>query len=144
MDEYLEISQTDRFPFMKVLYHSDPFPDNIEQLGYAARDSVRLYRSYLALGYVDVIEFGGTHIQKFYAAWVERYISYIAEQGAAADMSARLRSSVSPVSALLLTARMFFNYFSLEILFGVDPSGKNANDVVKEMADVIRNGICAH
>ena len=57
----------DRFPFRRVLYGTERFPDNIEQLGYAARDSVRQFRDYLALFYVDVIEFGGTHIQKFYA-----------------------------------------------------------------------------
>ena len=57
---------------------------------------------------------------------------------------ARLRPDVSPVSALLLTARLFFNYFSLEILFGVpEPFGKSANEVVKEIADIIRNGVCA-
>jgi AcrR family transcriptional regulator len=144
IDEYLEITETERFPFTKVLYGSENFPDNIEQLGYAARDSVRQYRNYLALIYVDVIEFGGTHIQKFYATMAERYTRLFEERGALEEVRARLRPSVSPTSALLLTARLFFNYFSLEILFGVpEPFGKSANEVVKEIADIIRNGVCA-
>ena len=144
IDEYLEIIQTDRFPFRRVLYGDEHFPDNIEQLGFAARDSVRQFRGYLALVYVDVIEFGGTHIQKLYATMAERYERLLEEKEALDVVRARLRPDVSPVSALLLTARLFFNYFSLEILFGVpEPFGKSANEVVKEIADVIRNGVCA-
>jgi len=144
IDEYLEIIETDRFPFTRVLYGSEHFPDNIEQLGYAARDSVRQFRSYLALVYVDVIEFGGTHIQKLYANMAQRYTRLFEEKDALDVIRARLRPDVSPVSALLLTARLFFNYFSLEILFGVpEPFGKSANEVVKEIADIIRNGVCA-
>ena len=144
IDEYLGIIGTERFPFTRVLYGSRAFPDNIEQLGYAARDSVRQFRGYLALVYVDVIEFGGTHIQKFYSTMAERYARLMEEQDALDVLRARLRPDVSPVSALLLTARIFFNYFSLEILFGVpEPFGKNANEVVKELADIIRNGVCA-
>ena len=141
IDEYLEITETDRFPFTHVLYHSDPFPDNLEQLGYAARDSVRQFRNYLALFYVDVIEFGGTHLQKFYSAISNRYSRYFASQPP--EIVKRLRANVSPESALQLTARLFFNYFSLEILFGVpEPFGKTPNQVVKELADIIRNGVC--
>jgi AcrR family transcriptional regulator len=143
IDEYLEIVETTRFPFTRVLYGTEHFPDNIEQLGFAARDSVRQFRGYLALIYVDVIEFGGTHIQKFYATMAERYTRLFEEQRSLEVVRARLRPEVSPVSALLLTARLFFNYFSLEILFGVpEPFGKSANEVVKEIADIIRNGVC--
>jgi AcrR family transcriptional regulator len=143
IDEYLEITDTTRFPFTRVLYGTEHFPDNIEQLGFAARDSVRQFRGYLALIYVDVIEFGGTHIQRFYATMADRYVRLFEEQRSLELVQARLRPNVSPVSALLLTARLFFNYFSLEILFGVpEPFGKNANEVVKEIADIIRNGVC--
>lgn len=142
IDEYYEITESDRFPFTRVLHHSDPFPDNLEQLGYAARDSVRQFRNYLALFYVDVIEFGGTHLQKFYRGISDRYARYFQAQPPEA-VQTRLRASVSPESALLLTARLFFNYFSMEILFGVpEPFGKTPNEVVKEIADIIRNGVC--
>jgi AcrR family transcriptional regulator len=144
IDEYLAIVDTERFPFTRVLHNSDRFPDNIEQLGYAARDSVRQFRGYLALIYVDVIEFGGTHIQKFYGTMAERYTRFFEQQGSLETITARLRPNISPTSAMLLTARLFFNYFCLEILFGVaEPFGKDANEVVAEIADIIRNGICS-
>jgi AcrR family transcriptional regulator len=143
IDEYLELAQTTRFPFIRALYETDRFPDNIEQLGFAARDSVRQFKSYLALVYVDVIEFEGTHIQKFYVDMAERYTRFFEEKGDLEDLKARLRPNVSPTAALLLTNRLFFNYFSLEILFGVkEPFGKSSTEVVSEIADIIRNGIC--
>ncbi|HEY0157689.1 MAG TPA: TetR/AcrR family transcriptional regulator [Thermoanaerobaculia bacterium] len=144
LDEYMAVVDTTRFPFTRVLYGTNDFPDNIEQLGYAARDSVRQYRSYLALIYVDVIEFEGTHIKQFYQSMADRFARYFDEQGATEGIATRLRPGVSPVSALLLTCRMFFNYFSLEILFGVhEPFGKDSAEVVEEIADIVRNGICA-
>lgn len=144
LDEYMAIVETRRFPFTRAFYETGTFPDNIETLGYAARASVKQYRDYLALFYVDVIEFGGTHIQKFYESMSDRFTGFFEQQGSLEDTRARLRSSISPTSALLLTARVFFNYFSVEILFGVhEPFGKSTEEVVNEIADTIRNGICA-
>ncbi len=144
IDEYLELVESRRFPFTRAFYETDRFPDNIEDLGFAARASIRQYRDYLALFYVDVIEFGGTHIQKFYESMADRFNRFFEERGSVEEVRARLRPSVSPTDALLLTSRLFFNYFSLEILFGVhEPFGKSSEEVVKEIADIIRNGICA-
>lgn len=144
IDEYFAIAATPRFPFMRALHAAERFPDNIEQLGFATRESIRQYRDYHLLIYVDVIEFGGTHIQTFYGEMGERYTRFFEQQGSLEEIQSRLRPSVSPTSALLLTTRVFFNYFSLEILFGVDaPFGKDFKAVVEEIADVIRNGICA-
>jgi AcrR family transcriptional regulator len=143
LDEYFAVAATQRFPFRRALY-SDQFPDNIEQLGFAARDSIRQFREYHLLIYVDVIEFGGTHIQKFYSEMADRYTQFFAEQGTLGEIQARLRPNVTPTAALLLTTRMFFNYFTVEILFGVNaPFGKDSREVVVEIADIIRNGVCA-
>ena len=144
INEYMEIVETRRFPFTRAFYETDRFPDNIESLGFAARASVKQFRDYLALFYVDVIEFGGTHIQQFYQSMSGRFTRFFEEQGSLEDVQARLRPSISPTAALLLTSRLFFNYFSLEILFGVhEPFGKSSEEVVNEIADTIRNGICA-
>lgn len=144
IEEYGRSVDSQRFPFTRVFYEgAATFPDNIEELGFAARDSVRQYRNYLALVYVDVIEFEGTHIRKFYGDMAARFTHWFEEQGMLERAQSRLRPGVSPTSALLLTARLFFNYFSLEILFGVaEPFGKDSVEVVKEIADILRNGIC--
>ena len=143
IDEYLEITETQHFPFMRALHDTTRFPDNIEELGFAARASVRQFRDYLALFYVDVIEFGGTHIQKFYASMSDRFTRFLEQQGSVDEIRAKLRPNVSPTDALLLTSRIYFNYFSLEILFGVpDPYGKGFEQMVHEIADILRQGIC--
>ncbi|PYQ52772.1 MAG: hypothetical protein DMF59_03660 [Acidobacteria bacterium] len=137
LDEFWMITDSKRYPYTRVL-SGGGFPENLEQLGLAARDSVREFRSYIALIYVDVIEFDGTHIRKFYSEMGQRYAS-LSEID---EIRGRLRPGVSPISALLMTSRIFFNYFSLEILFNVpEPFGKNSMEVVKEICDVLRNGM---
>ena len=144
LEEYAQITQSRRFPFTRTLGGPGIFPDNLEQLGYAARDSVRQYRDYVALIYVDVIEFDGTHIRRFYGDMGERFMNVLREESDVEAVRARLRPGVSPTTALLMVTRIFFNYFQLEILFGVpEPFGKDSTEVVKEMADMLRKGICA-
>lgn len=141
IDEYFEITGTPTYPFTRALYSGGRFPDNLEQLGFAARDSVREFKEYFALVYVDVIEFGGTHIQQFFSELGERFTRFFEEQGTIEDVRRRLRPGISPASAILLTTRVFFYHFSLEILFGVqDPSGRDTAEVVREIADILRSG----
>jgi AcrR family transcriptional regulator len=64
LEEFWVITEGTRYPYTRALA-AGRFPDNLEKLGLAARDSVSEFRPYIALIYVDVIEFDGTHIQKF-------------------------------------------------------------------------------
>ena len=130
-----------RFPYRRAL-STGRFPDNLETLGFAARDSVREFRDYFRLVYVDVIEFEGTHIQHFYGDMARRFTELVATEEQMRDIMSRLRPSVSPVSALLLTSRLFFSYFTIEILFNVaEPFGKDSMTVVKEISDTLRKGM---
>lgn len=143
LDEFWALTDSKRYPLTRVLT-SGRFPDDLEQIGNAARDSVHEYRQYIALIYVDVIEFDGTHIRKFYAELASRYTKRLQQEGVMESIRLRLRPDVSPVSAMLITTRIFINYFSMEILFGVpEPFGKDSQEMVKEIADIIRNGILA-
>jgi AcrR family transcriptional regulator len=140
LDEFWKISETPRYPFTRAL-RSGRFPDNIELLGAAARDSVREFRSYMALFFVDVLEFEGTHIKRFYSQTPARF-SELLEKSGGEELLHRLRPGVSPATALLMTWRLFFNYFTIEVLFNVaEPFGKDSVTVISEIADIIRNGI---
>lgn len=142
LDEFWTINQSKRYPYTRALA-SGLFPDNLEQLAVAARDSVAEFRPYIALIYVDVIEFEGTHIQKFYGEMGQRYAKMFTG-GGLEEARKRLRPGVSPVSALLTTSRIFFNLFSLEILFNVpQPFGKDSMQIVREIADILRHGMVA-
>src|SRR5262245_31750538 len=140
LDEFWAVTQTKRYPYTRALL-SGGFPDDLEELGVAARESVREFRDYIALVYVDVIEFDGTHIRKFYGEMGQRFAATLGVD-AMQRIGARLRPNVSPVSALLLTSRIYFNYFTIQILFNVaEPFGKNSGEVVREIADILRNGM---
>jgi AcrR family transcriptional regulator len=137
LEDYSGITESPRFPFTRAM-SSGVFPENLEQLGAAARESVRQFRDYMALIYVDVIEFEGTHIRRFYGELPQRMASLL-ERG---DVQKSLRPGVSPVAALLLASRLFFSYFSLEILFNVpEPFGKDSAETLREICDLLRNGM---
>jgi AcrR family transcriptional regulator len=139
--ELWEIADSPRFPFRRALT-AGQFPDNIETLAFAARDSVLEFRQYMTLVYVDVIEFEGNHIRKFYSNLAQLFANLLATTGTEEAMRKRLRPGVSPVSALLLTARVFFDYFTIEILFNVtQPFGKDQATTIQEVADILRNGL---
>ena len=141
LDELWTIADTRRFPFRRALV-SGQFPDNLEALGAAARDSMREFRPYFALVYVDVIEFEGTHVRKFYGDMAQRFADTLGRNGGLERITSKLRPGVSPISALLLTQRLFFSYFTIEILFNVpEPFGKDSAQVIEEISDILRNGM---
>jgi hypothetical protein len=118
------------------------FPDNLEHFGFAIRDTVRQFRSYMALHYVDVIEFDGSHIRNFYRSIADRFIELVAQNGERERIKLRIRDGVPPTVALLVATRLFVQYFQMEVLFGVpDPEGKQSAQVVEEIADILRNGM---
>jgi hypothetical protein len=46
------------------------------------------------------------------------------------------------VSAVMLATRIFYNYFSVEILFGVkNHFGKGTDDVIGEISRILRRGM---
>ncbi|MDX1583254.1 MAG: TetR/AcrR family transcriptional regulator, partial [Thermoanaerobaculia bacterium] len=55
-EEYWSAISDPEFPFNKALAKGT-FPDNLEQIGKASEKTVRRYRKYIALIYVDVVEF---------------------------------------------------------------------------------------
>ncbi len=141
LDELLSISDTRRFPFRRALLAGD-FPDNLEELGLAARESVREFRRHFILIYVDVLEFDGSHIRRFFGEMAKRFEETLGKDGALDRIADRLRPGVAPISALMLATRLFFSYFTIEVVFNVpEPFGKNSKEVVGEIADILRNGM---
>jgi AcrR family transcriptional regulator len=143
LDEYQQITGSEHYPFYRSLL-AGHFPDDLERLGQAARESIRQYQAYVTLTYVDVIEFEGTHIRTFYEELPARFMKLLEERNLTEQITSKLRPGVSPVSAILMTLRIFFNYFTLELLFGVrEPFGKNSGEIVREISDILRNGMTA-
>jgi AcrR family transcriptional regulator len=141
LDQYFQAMSSPEFPFNRALA-TGTFPENLEALGRAARETVKDYRAYVALIYVDVVEFDGTHIRKFYGDMALRFDSFMKKHGMEDELAGRLQDGLSPISAVMLATRIFYNYFSIEILFGVkDHFGKNTDEVVGEISRILRNGM---
>ena len=140
LEEYWSAIGDPEFPFNKALA-SGVFPDNLEEIGKAAEKMVRNYRKHIALIYVDVVEFDGSHVRKFYSEMSQRFERFVASHGQD-ELESRLRPEVSPVSAMMLATRFYINYFSVEILFGVkNHFGKKNHEVIAEIADILRRGM---
>lgn len=141
LDQYWEAIARPDFPLNRVLAEGR-FPDNLEAMGWAARESVERYRDYVALIYVDVVELGGNHIRKFYSDMAARYEAFMATHPGTGELARRLRPGISPVSAVMLAQRFYLQYFAVEILFGVpNHFGKSSESVVGEIAAILRRGM---
>jgi AcrR family transcriptional regulator len=143
LDQYWAAIADPQFAFNRSLA-SGPFPDNLEQIGFAARDMVVTYRRHIALIYVDVVEFDGNHIRKFYADMADRFESFASTQPSRSISEQRLRQGVSLGAGLMLATRFFMNYFAVEVLFGVaNHFGQDSDRMVTSIADVLRHGLLA-
>ena len=138
LDEYWDAIGTPDFPFTKAL-RGGAFPDDLLALARAARESVHLYRRYIALIYVDVVEFEGSHIRRFYAEMAGRFQAFLDEYP---EVQTKLRPDVSPRTAAMLVSRLFLYFYSVEYVFGVpNHFGKDEDTVLREIVEILEHGI---
>jgi AcrR family transcriptional regulator len=141
LSQYWAAIERPDFPFNRALAAAT-FPDNLEELAAAAEESVRRYRPYVALIYVDVVELSGDHIRKFYSGMSERFALFIKTRVGEEALARRLRLGVTPLSAVMLASRFFLHYFAVEVLFGVpNQFGKDSRLAVRDIADILRHGM---
>jgi AcrR family transcriptional regulator len=141
LDKYFQLLSQPDFPFNRALA-SDTFPENLEALGYAARDMVHDYREYVALIYVDVVEFDAAHVRKFYEEMASRFAAFLKSHGMEDAVREKLADGLAPTSAVILATRIFLNYFTVEVLFGVkDHFGKSTDQVIEEITRILRHGM---
>jgi AcrR family transcriptional regulator len=141
LDQYWTAIDSPDFPFNRALA-AGAFPHDLEALARAAEESVRAYRQHVALIYVDVVEFDGTHIRKFYSEMSGRFASFLRRKFSAGSLEDQLAPGVDPTTAVMLASRIFLQYFAVEILFGVpDQMGKGSSSVIGEISGILRSGM---
>jgi len=141
LSQYWAAIERPDFPFNRALAAAT-FPDNLEELAAAAEESVRRFRPYVALIYVDVVELSGDHIRKFYSGMSERFALFIKTRVGEEALARRLRPGVTPLSAVMLASRFYLHFFAVEILFGVpNQFGKDSRLAVRDIADILRHGM---
>ena len=142
LDDYFRLVGDSEFPLQRA-FAAGAFPDDLAALGHAAREVVEQYRPYVALVYVDVVEFEGQHIRKFYAEAGQRCDKFLQSE-AARDIPSKLRHGVAPRTAIMLTTRFLYQYFVLEILFGVpNYFGQDTDVALRAIADILAYGMLA-
>lgn len=141
LNDYFEKMSRPEFPFNQALA-TGTFPDNLEILGIAAHDMVRDNREYVSLIYVDVVEFDAAHVRKFYEGMASRFSAFLKAHGMEEAVQDKLAEGLSPTSAVILATRIFLNYFTVEILFGVKHHfGKGTDEAVREITRILRHGM---
>ena len=141
LDTYWQALDDPDFPVNRALT-TGSFPENIEDIGRAARESVSRYRPYVALIYVDVVEFEGSHIRKFYTEMAGRFERFVALHKDEIKLEGKLRPEIPPASAVMLAFRTFLQHFAVELVFGVpDHYGKDTEAAVTEIANILRHGM---
>jgi len=142
LDEYFEIVSSPDYPMTRA-WAAGAFPDNMDAVVAAAQETLDLYRSYVALIYVDVVELDGRHIRRFYEGMADNVEDFLAREPEAVDTGA-LHPDVSPVVAVMFVTRFFFYFFTIEKLFGVpDHFGRPSSEVVREICGILRRGLLA-
>ena len=141
LDQYFTAIDTPEFPFNRALA-AGAFPDDLEALARAAEESVRSYRPYVALIYIDVVEFEGTHIRKFYSEMSGRFNTFLNRRFPGDALRDRLAPGFHPNTALMLASRLFLQYFAVEILFGVPCQfGMDTPTAMAEVSEILRTGM---
>jgi AcrR family transcriptional regulator len=141
LDQYWAAIESPDFPFNRALA-AGAFPDDLEALARAAEESVRLWKRHVSLIYVDVVEFDGSHIHKFYGGMANRFATFLERRYGADGLAPRLRPGVSPLAAVMLVSRVFLQYFAVEVLFGVpDQFGRGTPETLREVSDILRHGL---
>lgn len=140
IEQYLEAISSPEHPFNRALI-AGVFPDDLEAMALAARQSIEQYRDYAVLVYVDVVEFDGAHLKRMYGEMADRFQAFLTQYGPRLRLD-RLRDGVSPLTAIMVVTRFFIQYFAVEVAFKVpNHFGKDSGEAIKDIVDVLKYGI---
>jgi AcrR family transcriptional regulator len=141
LDAFWRVVETPEFPVTRALTEGI-FPENLEALGHAAQESIAKYRPYVRLIYVDVVEFAGSHIRRFYSDMAHLFERFVEAHKDEIRIAGKLRRDIPPAEAIMFVFRTFLQHFAVEIVFGVpDLYGKSTGQIVGEISDIMRNGL---
>ncbi len=117
------------------------FPEDLEEMAAACEQVVEQNPRSILLIYVDVIEFRGQHIHDFYQDMAHRFEDIYGERLAERRRRGEL-GDVDPMTAVMVAARWFFYFFTVEKCFGVSMHlGMSPRQAVGEFIRLIRYGL---
>ena len=140
IDRYWERLLDPELPLNRV-FARGAFPDDLEEMAAAIEEVVEDNAQHIRLIYVDVIEFGGEHIRSFYETMADRFRDAYGERFEHRREGGEL-GEADPMVAVMVAARWFFYFFTVEKCFGVPMHfGMGAEQAVGEFIRLIRYGV---
>ena len=141
LQQFRGVVESPDFPLFKLM-EQGAFPTRLDEIGEVTRQIVTKWRPNIALIYVDVIEFEGSHIRAFYANMAALCERFISDHDSALHISDQLRAGVPPPAAMLMSIRIFFYYFVVEVLFGVpNHYGLSSKEAIGVISDILQHGM---
>lgn len=129
------------FPLYRVL-EQGAFPDRLEEVGRTCRQIVASRRAFIALIYVDVVEFEGLHIREFYQGMNALCERFVAEHQHELPIVDRLKPGLPPAAAMLMTFRIFIDHAVVELLFGVpNHYGLHSDHAISVISTILQHGM---
>ena len=124
-----------------IMVPAKSYGHDLEAMARAVRQSVEEYRDHSVLVYVDVVEFDGAHLTRMFGEMADRFQAFLTQYGPTLRLD-RLRKGVSPLTAIMVVTRFFFQYFAVEVAFRVpNHFGKDSKEAIKDIVDVLKFGI---
>ena len=140
IEGYLAAISSLDHPFNKALI-AGAFPDDLEAMARALRESIEQYRDQAMLVYVDAVEFDGKHLKRMYGEMADRFQAFLTQYGDRLRLD-KLRDEVTPLTAIMVVTRCFIQYFAVEFAFRVpNHFGKSSDEAIKDIVDVLKFGI---
>jgi len=118
------------------------FPDDIPELARAIGKVVAENTAFIKLIYVDMIEFQGEHINRFYRNMAANFRKAYRKRFQELREAKRLNPGADPLFAVMMTFRFFFQYYLVESSFGVaNHFGFSSEEVIKKAEATLLHGI---
>jgi AcrR family transcriptional regulator len=126
---------------LNKIFAAAGFPEDLERMAAAIESIVDDNAAHILLIYVDVIEFGGENIRPFYEGMAKRFeASYgprFRERQSAGDFG-----DGDPMTAVMMTTRWLFYFFTVEKCFGAPLHfGMTPKQAVEGFIRLIRYGL---
>lgn len=117
------------------------FPEDLEQLAAAIEESVDRNSEQIMLIFIDVIEFRGQHIRRFYESMAERFKEAYAESFEKRRAAGQL-GEVDPLVGVMVATRWLYYFYTVEKCFGVPMHfGMSTHEAVDEFIKILRYGV---
>jgi AcrR family transcriptional regulator len=123
------------------IFFAARFPEDLEEMAEAIAEVVEDNAPYILLIYIDVIEFKGKHLREFYGGMPQRFADAYGERCHLLRREG-LVGDVDPMVAVMIAARWFFYFFTVERCFGVPMHfGMSPRKAVDEFIRLLRFGL---